>query len=699
MADLQSSTSPRGSSSEGMASPDLGPIPASPPGPGRDPAPGLVAKMTTLAHDLAADARLANEIVAQPHPLLVTVTRDNLIVVCAPAGVWDRGRDLLRPFAKRFADSTAMLVLLGCPTEVDLQQAMNRGLASIVAESPTRDELFLAAIRAFELLEAKHRAESRGKSLDRFHYELGELVNIARAMTTERDVNTLLGVILEKSRFVTGADAGSIYVVEHEEAAAERAGNGLTGADEAPRSMITRGPLLRFKLSQNESVNYDSREFVMPISNRSLAGSAALAKKPINIADAYVIPAGAPYGFDRRFDEKIGYRTKSMLTMPFVSQRDEVIGVIQLINKKKDPEKKLFTKEDVEEQVVPFDQRSEELLGMVAAQAGVSLENAMLYDEIRKLFEGFVKASVEAIESRDPTTSGHSRRVADLTVELAKVVDSEAHGPYKDAKFSREDLRELEYASLLHDFGKIGVREKVLVKAKKLYDEKLELLRLRFDFVSRSIETDILRRKLAAMDRGAPASELTALDNELAERRAEVEGAWGIICQANEPTVLAAGDFAKIEGLAKETYFDLRGEMKFLLDQDEAVALSVKRGSLTPSEYDEITSHVVHTFKFLSQIPWGKAFRRVPQIAGAHHERLNGTGYPNRLRAEEIPVQSKMMSISDIFDALTASDRPYKKAVPAERAVDILEYGVKDQHLDPELVRIFREARVWDRLR
>jgi len=650
-----------------------------------DGSPELVRRVSRLADRLAGDPRLTTETVTQPHPLLVAVSRDDLMVLIAPAAVWDRGRELLKPFTSRFAESTAMLVLLGNPSEVDLQQAMNRGLASIVSAEPSEGEIFLAGMRAFELLEAKGRAESRGKWLRRYRYELGELINIARAMTTERDVNKLLGVILEKSRFVTGADAGSIYVVE----------DGAAGS--ADGSDSTRGPLLRFKLSQNESVNYDSREFVMPISTRSIAGSAALGRKAINITDAYEIPAGAPYGFDRRFDEKIGYRTKSMLTVPLISQRDEVIGVIQLINKKKDPEKKLFTKDDVEEQVVAFDERSEELLGMVAAQAGASLENAMLYDEIRKLFEGFVKASVEAIESRDPTTSGHSRRVADLTVELAKVVDMETAGPYKDASFSREDLRELEYASLLHDFGKIGVREKVLVKANKLYEEKVELIRARFDFIARSLEADMLRRKLAAVERGAPKSELEALDKEFAERRAEIDAAWHTIMQANEPTVLAAGDFAKIEQLAKETYFDMRGEVRFLLDADEAVALSVKRGSLTPKEYDEITSHVSHTFKFLSNIPWGKAFRRVPVIAGAHHERLNGTGYPNRLRAEEIPVQSKMMSISDIFDALTASDRPYKKAVPVERAVDILEYGVKDQHLDPELVRIFREARVWDR--
>lgn len=662
---------------------------------GASDVPPIVRTMARVYADLAECARQTSDSVTRPHPLLVATSRDDLILVLAPASVWERGRELLKPFAHRLAESTAMIILLGSPTELDLQEAMNRGLASLVGREPSRDELSLAVARSFELLEAKRRADSRDKWLRRYRYELGELIDIARAMTTERDVDKLLGVILEKSRFVTGADAGSIYVVEAEESGQRSAS---TRPSEPPKALSPRGSRLRFKLSQNESVAYDSREFVMPLSNRSIAGSAALAKKAINIADAYALPPGTPYGFDRRFDEKIGYRTKSILTVPLVSQRDEVIGVIQLINKKKDPEKKLFSKEDIEQQVVSFDERSEELLGMVAAQAGVSLENTMLYEEIRLLFEGFVKASVEAIESRDPTTSGHSRRVADLTVELAKVVDSESHGAYKDARFTREDLRELEYASLLHDFGKIGVREKVLVKAKKLYDESFELIRARFDFVARSIEADILRRKLAAIERGVPKSELDALDLEHAERRAEIDAAWQTIELANEPTVLAAGDFAKIEQLAKETYFDLRGETRHLLEPGDAIALSVKRGSLTPQEYEEISSHVVHTFKFLSNIPWGKAFRRVPQIAGAHHERLNGTGYPNRLRAEEIPVQSKMMSIADIYDALTASDRPYKKAVPVERAVDILELAVKDQHVDPELVRIFREAKIWERI-
>ncbi len=624
---------------------------------------------------LKTDPRLAGELVTRPHPLLAMLAREEYAVVVAPAAVWDRGRELLKPFAHRFSEATALLVLLGRPNDPNLVQALSRGLGAILPAQPSNDELVIAVHRAFELLDAKARAETRGKWLTRYRYESSELVNIARAMTTARDVDKLLGVILEKSRFVTGADAGSIYVAEGEESKR----------------------MLRFKLTQNDSVTFDSREFVVPISNRSMAGSAAFEKKTINIADAYELPPSSTFTFDRSFDSRIGYRTKSMLAIPLISQQGDVIGVIQLINKKKDPDKKLFTPADVQEQVVPFDERSEELLGLVAAQAGVSLENALLYDEIRRLFEGYVKASVEAIESRDPTTSGHSRRVADLTVGLAKIVDKESAGPYRDALFSREDLRELEYASLLHDFGKIGVREKVLVKAKKLYDERLELIRARFDFVARSIEADLLTRKVRALERGASSDDIKAIDAELALRQKALTEQYEAILAANEPTVMAAGDFARIETIARETYSDLRGDVKTLLTSEETIALSVKRGSLTDEEFDEIRSHVSHTFRFLSRIPWGKAFRRVPLIAGAHHERLNGTGYPNRLRAEEIPVQSKMMSIADIYDALTASDRPYKKAIPVERAIDILEYSVKDGHLDAELVRIFREGRVWER--
>jgi HD-GYP domain-containing protein (c-di-GMP phosphodiesterase class II) len=640
-------------------------------------ATAAVERVSRIAELLANDPRLSDTVVTRPHPLLLMARRGPFLLLLVPASVWDKGRQLLEPYADKLASWEARLAILGKPSEPDLVTALNHGLAALLPEQPGAEELMVVLHQAFELMEVKARSESRGKWLNRYRYELGELIEIARALTTELEIDKLLELILEKSRFITGADAGSIYVVE--------------GSD----PLISRRQL-RFKTSQNDSVSFDSSEFTMPISPRSMAGYVALEKTTVRIEDAYEMPPGSPFGFDRSFDEKVGYRTKSMLCTPMVSSKGEVIGVLQLINKKKEPSHKLLSADDFDRLVVPFDDRSEQLLTTLSAQAGIALENAVLYDEIRAIFEGFVRASVDAIEARDPTTSGHSRRVADFTVGLAVAVEKVDAGPYKQVGFKREDIREIEYASLLHDFGKIGVREHVLIKAKKLYPHELETIRHRFDFVLRSLEVDLLARKLRAIERGAGAGALEELDLEYAQKRSEVDAAWSTIDHANEPTVLAAGDFKKIEDLGRQTFTRLDGSVATLLSGEEVKSLSVMRGSLTPEEFDEIRSHVSHTFKFLNAIPWGKTFARVAVIAGAHHERLNGTGYPNRLHAEEIPLQSKMMTISDIFDALTASDRPYKRAVPLDKALDILGFEVKDGHIDGELVRIFREARIWE---
>ena len=638
---------------------------------------GSSSEIARVAELLSTDARFTGYQVIRPHPLLVMVRSGERFVLLATVDVWDHGRDLLKPYAVKAAEGESALVLIGKPRDPDLAAALRRGLAALAPEGAAAEELFVAIAAAFELLDARARAESRGKWLNRYRYELGELIEISRALTTEREIDKLLGLILEKARFITGADAGSIYVVE--------------GDDPDPSRRM-----LRFKLSQNESIKFDSREFTVPISPRSISGAVALSKSLISLSDVYDLPPGAPYSFDHRFDEKIGYRTRSMLTAPLIDKQGDVIGVLQLINKKRDPKARLASRDDVEDQVVPFDERSQELLTTLASNAGIALENALLYAEIRGLFEGFVTASVSAIEQRDPTTSGHSRRVADLTVGLARAVERVETGPYRDLVFRPADLREIEVASLLHDFGKIGVREEVLVKAKKLYPWESDAIRGRIDFAIRTLEVEILSRKLRAVERGARGDELLAFDEELRVRTAELEDAWNSIASANEPTILKSGEFARIEAIARDAYTDLRGNMHPLLTKGELASLSVAKGSLTNDEIDQIRSHVVHTYNFLRTIPWSKEFRRVPHIAGAHHERLNGTGYPNHLRAEEIPVQSKMMSISDIFDALTASDRPYKKAVPLEKALDILGFEVKDQHVDAELFRIFKEARVWE---
>jgi HD-GYP domain-containing protein (c-di-GMP phosphodiesterase class II) len=632
-----------------------------------------------LAVTLKTDGRLTGKQVIQPHPLLLLVRDGDRVVLIAPAVAWEHGRELFKPFAGHFAEARGALILMGEPGAKSLDEAVNRGLCATVGAHPGVDELFVAIHNAFELIAARLRAEARGKSMNRYQYEIGEFFDIAHAITTERDIDKLLALILERSRYITGADAGSIYVVEGED------------PDIGRRT-------LHFKLTQNDSVSFDAKEFLVPVNERSMSGYAALHRKLLNIADVYKLPPNSPYGFDRSFDAKVGYRTKSMLSIPLLSRVGDVIGVLQLINKKKDPQAKLIDLDEDLEGVIPFDKRSEDLVTTISSLAGIALENAILYAENQRMLEGFVRASVEAIEQRDPTTSGHSRRVAEMTVALAQAVEREEKGVYAGVSWSPDDLRELEYASLLHDFGKIGVREQVLVKAKKLYPHDLELVRSRFALAARSLELEILNRKMAAIQTGASAADLANVDHDFAERRQQLDRAWNVIVEANEPKVLSGGDFATLEAIAQQSYVDGEGEQRPLLTQIEIECLTIPRGSLTPTEFNEIRSHVVHTYEFLSTIPWGRKFRRVAQIAGAHHERLDGTGYPHRLHGSEIPVQSKIMTVSDIFDALTAADRPYKKAVPLDRAIDILHMEVKQGHVDAELVRIFVGSKSWGSL-
>jgi HD-GYP domain-containing protein (c-di-GMP phosphodiesterase class II) len=505
---------------------------------------------------------------------------------------------------------------------------------------------------------------------------ISSLIEISKVITRERDLDKLLDLVLEKSRLITGADAGSIYVVE--------------GASE---DVLSRA--LHFKLSQNDSVDFHSSESVMPVSNRSMAGTAVLLQKPINVADVYELDESVSYEFDRSFDQRFGYRCRSMLTVPLISAQDEVIGVVQLINKKRRPERKLEAIEDFEREVIAFDERSQELASTLAAQAGIALENALLYDEIQKIFAGFVRASVQAIEQRDPSTSGHSLRVSVLACSLAREVDRTDSGPYVDTHFSARDLQELEYACLLHDFGKIGVREEVLVKAKKLYPHQREAIRLRVAYAAKEAEADAWRQRLDIAQQGASESDLAEIELRLRQRQAELEELWNIVTKANEPTVLSEGDFSRIFELARTTYVDHEGNQRQLLEEEEVTALCTRRGSLTPSEMDEIRSHVVHTYHFLERIPWGKSMARIPAIAGSHHERLDGSGYPRGTTAPDISLQSRIIAIADVFDALTARDRPYKKALPLDRSLKIIESEAASGYLDQELVRIFVEQRVY----
>ncbi|MGD0908519.1 MAG: HD domain-containing phosphohydrolase [Candidatus Acidiferrales bacterium] len=537
---------------------------------------------------------------------------------------------------------------------------------------------------AFANIELAQRERAARTDLKRTEREMEELNRIGIALSVTRDVASLLDMILTKARQITGADAGSLYLVE-----------------EASPDALAAGPgkrYLRFKLTQNDSVQFPFAEFELPLREDSLAGYAAMNGEVINLADAHRIPKNRPYRFNRSYDNETGYRTRSLLTLPMKNGRGEVIGVLQLINCKLHAAARLTSAEVVKREVRPFSERAVRLALSLASQAAVAYENGRLYQDIEKLFEGFVQAAVTAIEQRDPTTSGHSQRVSKMTVGLAEIVDRVDTGPYAGTRFSPEQMKEIRYAALLHDFGKVGVREEVLVKAKKLYPMQMDVVAHRFDYLYKDLEASLEREKvrlLLELDRSEALVRIATLEEEYRLRRNRMENAFEAIVQSNEPTVLPAGQFDRIFEIARQTYRDARGVERPVLTQEEVNFLSIPKGSLNSDERAQIESHVVHSFNFLLQIPWTKEIREIPRIARAHHEKLNGTGYPYKLSGDEIPVQAKIMTICDIFDALSAADRPYKKAVAPDRALDILEMSVKDQELDPELYRFFLEAKIF----
>ena len=323
----------------------------------------------------------------------------------------------------------------------------------------------------------------------------------------------------------------------------------------------------------------------------------------------------------------------------------------------------------------------------------MAVKNAQLREEIEQLFEGFVAASVMAIESRDPVTSGHSGRVADLTVGLAEAVNATPNGTYGDLIFTDRQLRELRYASLLHDFGKVGVREQVLVKAKKLEPSQMELLLQRL----RQRELEGALDLLAQAWKGGAPYEAAHWDEVIKDRQVESERLMGLLRQSNEPSVLSQEVAEGLGLLENLTFTHWSGESRGVVEPANLACLRIRKGSLSDAEREEIESHVTHTFRFLERIPWTRDLAGIPEIAYAHHERLTGRGYPRQLGAVAIPVQSKAMAIADVFDALTARDRPYKGAVPLDRSLSILEEEAREGSLDRPLLDLFIAARVFER--
>ncbi len=530
----------------------------------------------------------------------------------------------------------------------------------------------LRAIRSAARMSAVRLAESRvGAQLSELRVDLKGLNRIGMALMSERDPDTLLGMILEEARRLTTSDAGSLYLVEEGEDGSKT---------------------LHFLRAQNDSLpNLQTPDLCLPFDDTSLAGYVALHDRPLIIEDVYEIADTEPYSFNQAFDSEVGYRARSMLVVPMKDHKGEVVGVLQLINRKSDPGGVIHDEASSEEFVLSYEERDVELVQSLAGQAAVSIENSRLYQEIEGLFEGFIKASVIAIDQRDPTTCGHSVRVATLTCDLAEIADNATDGPFRDTRITREQMRELRYAGLLHDFGKVGVREDVLVKAEKLPPLLLERIEARFDLIRRTLESDFHEsRAERLLESGTEGFEefLHGLEQEYQSSLAQVDHFQEAIRESNVPRVLPEASADVLKEIVATTFRSLENQQVPYITPDELHFLNIPKGSLDLDERLQIQSHVTHTYNFLMQIPWTANLGRVADIAHGHHEKLDGTGYPRGIEADEIALQTRIMTVSDIFDALTASDRPYKSALSENRALEILDMEAEAGMLDPGVVEL-----------
>lgn len=532
----------------------------------------------------------------------------------------------------------------------------------------------------------------------------GEAMNaVGVAMAGQYSIDEFMKVILEKSVEVSNADAGFLLLREH---LFDEHG---TIDENNVRKLRHTGTKFTQKARQVKSQNLrlapemldPSRSELMSIVVNRVCGVSWAEGGKVELWHNDWLKVDATNGIPQiKFDnELINYSVRSYCAFPLRTPNEEVVGILLLVNRKVDGENLLTSLEDVRRSVVNFNSFDLSMIEAFTAQAGVFTDHTLLYRELTTVFESFVGASVMAIESRDPSTRGHSERVAALTVAFAEAVNRIHSGSYANIYFTQSQLYEIKYASLLHDFGKIGVREDVLRKGQKLHPFEMTVIRQRFESIEHRLKIKCLETYLEKLMRqnGIPSpDELSRIEVEVKRVAVELNDLWHAIVSANEPQIVHTDsrfiDFAAVKIL-------LGDEPVEVLSGDEISRLLVKRGSLSPEERVEIESHVTHSHRFLAKIPWTSELANVPEIVYAHHERLDGSGYPRKLISDEIPVQARLMAITDIFDALVAMDRPYKKAVSFERAFEILEFEVKEGKLDSELFNIFLEARIAEIIR
>ncbi|BDU50682.1 HD family phosphohydrolase [Haliovirga abyssi] len=486
-----------------------------------------------------------------------------------------------------------------------------------------------------------------------------ELNKIGIALSAEKDTNKLLQLILEESIKITNSDGGSLYIKE----------------------IIDKEEKLKFKITKNFSREFPFKEFTLPLNKKSISGYVGLTGETLNIKNVNNIDSLLKITYNNSFDKSINYKTINMLVIPMKDYSGDVVGVLQLLNKKKEEGTVLGEPDTIEKNIISYTRDEEEIITSLASQAAILLERTRLYNEIEELFQSFIEAMVSTLDARDTTTSGHSRRLAGYAIELAKAIDRIDYGPYKDKTFNKDEIRQLYYAALLHDIGKVGIKENILLKRNRLTDDRMETIKYRFQYFKKNLE---LRKVL---------HRLSDYETELLLK---IDKYYEIISDINKKGFVTVDEENMISKISMVEFIDVDGTNRNLLDEFEIENLMIKKGNLTDEERREMNLHVTFTYDILEGIKWTKLLKRIPEIASGHHEKIDGSGYPHGLVGDEIPFEAKLLAILDIFEALTARDRPYKPPMAVEKALKILEFEVKDNHLDKYIFEIFVKEKIYE---
>ncbi len=578
------------------------------------------------------------------------------------------------------------IVVLGSQEDFDelggTENIINHFGAVDILEMPVTPLAFKMLLHRIEhLFRQQHRFALLQHELSESQNELQRISDLGTALSNESDTEKLLDTILTSCMEMTGADAGSLYFVEKK-----------TDTDSDEHDYFA-DKQLRFRYAKNMSREIPLEGFIMPITPKSIVGYVALSRTPLTLPDVYHLPDGVPYSFGgRAFDEKWNYRMKSMLTVPMLNRERNPIGVIQLMNKKRDFRVPLPQNLDEwKGLVLPFSKRDELFIYSLASQAGIAYENKLLYEEQKILLESFIKLIADSIDKKSPYTGGHCNRVPILTEMLARAACESQEEMFKDFNLTPEQWYELHIAAWLHDCGKVTTPVHVMDKATKLetiYD-RIHTIKTRFDILRRDAYIDYL----TAFQRNGVSQE--TLEADYKARLAQIDDDERFLDQVNiGGEYLSDESIERIAKIGRQKIF-LNGEERDFLSAEEIYNLSIRKGTLTPEERKIINDHIVVTIQMLEQLPFPRNLARVPEYAGGHHEKMDGTGYPKGLRREQMSIPARIMAIADVFEALTAVDRPYKKGKTLSESMNIMAKMKAEHHLDPDLFDLFVKSGVY----